>query len=77
MSPHWFRHGVASIFLKHNPGAYVHAGRMLDDTPRTVRIHYGFIDDEQLLNETQVEMLRIAGFTDVEPQAFSDIKVKW
>lgn len=76
MSPHWFRHGVASVFLKHNPGAYVHAGRMLDDQPRTVRIHYGFIDDEQLLDETQVEMLRVAGFTDEEPQASSKIRVK-
>ena len=75
--PHWFRHGVASIFLKHNPGAYVHAGRMLDDMPRTVRNHYGFIDDEQLHDETQVEMLRIAGFTDEDPQASSNIKVKW
>lgn len=77
MSPHWFRHGVASIFLKHNPGAYVHAGRMLDDQPRTVRIYYGFIDDEQLHDETQLEMLRIAGFTDGEPQASSNIRVKW
>ena len=77
MSPHWFRHGVATVFLKHNPGAYVHAGRMLDDQPRTVRKHYGFIDDEQLHDETQVEMLRIAGFTDEEPQASPNIRVKW
>lgn len=77
MSPHWFRHGVASIFLKHNPGAYVHAGRMLDDRPRTVRNYYSFIDDEQLHDETQVEMLRIAGFTDGEPEATSRIRVKW
>ncbi|WP_372922530.1 hypothetical protein [Roseovarius sp.] len=77
ISPHWFRHGVASIFLKHNPGANVHAGRMLDDMPRTVRSHYGFIDDEQLHDETQMEMLRIAGFTDEEPQAPSSLRVKW
>lgn len=77
MSPHWFRHGVASIFLKHNPGAYVHAGRMLDDQPRTVQNHYGFIDEEQLNDETQVEMLRIAGFTDGEPEATSKIQAKW
>lgn len=77
MSPHWFRHGVVSIFLKYNPGAYVHAGRMLDDQPRTVRTYYGFIDDEQLNDETQVEMLRIFGFTDGEPQTSSSIQVRW
>lgn len=75
--PHWFRHGVASIFLKHNPGAYVHAGRMLDDKPRTVRKYYGFIDDEQLHDETQVEMLRIFGLTDGDPQTSSSIQVRW
>lgn len=75
--PHWFRHGVASIFLKHNPGAYVHAGRMLDDSPRTVRKYYGFIDDEQLHDETQVEMLRIFGLTDGDPQTSSSIQVRW
>lgn len=68
MSPHWFRHGAASIFLKYNPGAYVHVGRMLDDTPRTARIFYGFIDDERLSDEAQIEMLRIAGFTDADPE---------
>jgi hypothetical protein len=77
MSPHWFRHGVASIFLKYNPGAYVHAGRMLDDKPSTVRIYYGFIDDEKLNDETQVEMLRIFGFTDGDPQTSSSIQVRW
>lgn len=75
--PHWFRHGVASIFLKYNPGAYVHAGRLLDDQPRTVRTYYGFIDDEQLNDETQVEMLRIFGFTDGDPQTSSSIQVRW
>lgn len=75
--PHWFRHGVASIFLKHNPGAYVHAARMLDDQPGSVRTYYGFIDDEQLNDETQVEMLRIFGFTDGDPQTYSSIQVRW
>lgn len=62
MSPHWFRHGVASIFLQSHPGAYTHVSRLLDDTPKTVRIYYGFIDDERLVEEAQQEWLRLAGF---------------
>ena len=67
LSPHWFRHGVASIFLQSNPGAYTHVSRLLDDAPATVRDYYGFIDDERLVDEAQQEWLKIAGLEEETP----------
>lgn len=69
MNPHWFRHGIASLFLQAHPGAYVHVGTLLDDTPPTVRKFYGFVDDERLLGEAQLMWLKLADFMQENPYA--------
>lgn len=72
MLPHWFRHGIASLFLQTHAGAYVHVGTLLDDTPPTVRKFYGFVDDERLLGEAQLMWLKLADFLQENPDADPD-----
>ena len=76
ISPHWFRHGVASMFLQSNPGAYTHVGRLLDDNAKTVKKHYAFIDDERLVDEAQMEWLKIAGFEQLTSNRESKRRLK-
>ena len=61
MQPHWFRHGVASLYLREHPGGYDHIARLLDDKPSTVRRYYGWTDDEAMLEQVQSELVRMAG----------------
>lgn len=64
MNPHWFRHAVASLYIRKNPGGYDHIARLLGDTPATVRKHYAWIDDAAVLDQVQREILCMGGFGD-------------
>jgi hypothetical protein len=62
MTPHNFRHGLASIYLRDHPGEYSQAARLLDNTASTVRKHYAWIDEEAELATVQLELAKQAGF---------------
>lgn len=62
MNPHWFRHAVASLYIRAHPNGHAHVAKLLDDSPETVRRYYAWINDEQVLDEVQQEMLKLAGF---------------
>jgi hypothetical protein len=62
MNPHWFRHAVASLYIRANPNGHAHVAKLLDDSPETIRRYYAWVNDEQVLDEVQQEMLKLAGF---------------
>ncbi len=66
MNPHWFRHAVASLYIRQHPGGYSHVARLLGDTEASVRKYYAWIDDEKVLAQVQLEILRMGGFCDGE-----------
>lgn len=61
MNPHWFRHGMASLYLHRHPGAWPHLATLLGDEEETVRKFYAFIDEEQARLEVQENIARVAG----------------
>ncbi|MCV2446902.1 hypothetical protein [Paracoccus sp. DMF] len=62
MSPHNFRHGLASLWLRSRPGDYSGAARLLCNSPATVRAHYAWIDHDAEMVNVQTELARQAGF---------------
>lgn len=62
MSPHNFRHGLASLWLRSRPGDYSGAARLLCNSPATVRAYYAWIDHEAEMINVQNELARQAGF---------------
>lgn len=64
MTPHDFRHGLASLYIRAHPGGYDHIARLLDNTPAVVRRYYAWIDNERVLFEVQQRMLKLGGFGD-------------
>ncbi|WP_417809553.1 hypothetical protein [Thioclava sp.] len=64
MKPHNFRHGLASLWLRSQPGDYVGAARLLCNSPAVVRKHYAWIDQEAEILKVQAELARQAGFRD-------------
>ncbi|QIE44010.1 site-specific integrase (plasmid) [Rhodobacteraceae bacterium SC52] len=63
MNPHWFRHAVASLYLRERPGKHDHIARLLGDTASTVRNYYAWIDDEAVLDQVQREIIDMGGFS--------------
>lgn len=53
MTPHNFRHGQASLYLKHHPGEYSGAARLLGDKTQAVRTYYAWIDDDAEMARVQ------------------------
>jgi hypothetical protein len=53
MKPHNFRHGQASLYLKHHPGEYSGAARLLGDKSEAVRTYYAWIDDDAEMARVQ------------------------
>lgn len=62
MSPHNFRHGLASLWLRSRPGDYSGAARLLCNSPATVRAYYAWIDNDAEMINVQAELARQAGF---------------
>lgn len=62
MSPHNFRHGLASLWLRSRPGDYSGAARLLCNSPATVRTYYAWIDHEAEMINVQAEVAKQAGF---------------
>ncbi|WP_146673561.1 tyrosine-type recombinase/integrase [Thioclava sp. F36-6] len=63
MFPHNFRHGLASLYLRAQPGDYAGAARLLCNTPNVVRKYYAWIDEERELLEVQDKIIKMAGFS--------------
>jgi len=72
MNPHWFRHGMASLYLRHHPGAWAHLATLLGDDEETVRKFYAFLDEEQARIEVQENVARAAGLFRNEDREYSD-----
>lgn len=53
MNPHNFRHGLASLYLRNNPGGYSQAASLLCNTPDVVRKFYAWIDEEADIGSAQ------------------------
>jgi integrase len=64
MTPHEFRHGVASLYIRAHPGGFDHIARLLDNSPEATRKYYAWIDDERMLAEVQERLLKLGGFGD-------------
>lgn len=64
MTPHKFRHGVATLYLRAHPDGYEQIARLLDDTPEVVKRYYAWIDDAQALADVQRRMLQLGGIDD-------------
>lgn len=62
MTPHNFRHGLATLYLRSYPGAYSQAARLLCNTPKTVKTYYAWIDEEAELKQVQTEVAKLGGF---------------
>ncbi|MDO6721655.1 hypothetical protein Q4560_00090 [Celeribacter halophilus] len=60
MTPHKFRHGLASLLLQHNPGRWDLLERLLDDTPETVRKNYAWVNERAKRNEVQKYILDLS-----------------
>ncbi len=62
MTPHKFRHGLASLLLQRNPGRWDLLERLLDDAPNTVRRNYAWVNDRAKRVEVQKFILNLSGF---------------
>lgn len=60
MTPHKFRHGLASLLLQHNPGRWDLLERLLDDTPATVRKNYAWVNERAKRTEVQKFILDLS-----------------
>lgn len=62
MTPHKFRHGLASLLIQHNPGRWDLIERLLDDTANTVRRNYAWVNDRAKRTEVQKYILDLSEF---------------
>lgn len=62
MTPHNFRHGLASLLLQRNPGRWDLLERLLDDTPATVRKNYAWVNERAKRVEVQKFILDLSDF---------------
>lgn len=60
MSPHKFRHGLASLLLERNPGRWDLLERLLDDSPITVRRNYAWVNERAQRTEVQSYILDLS-----------------
>ncbi|WP_188127749.1 site-specific integrase [Ruegeria intermedia] len=60
MTPHNFRHGLASLLLQKNPGRWDLLERLLDDTPGTVRRNYAWVNTRAQREEVQKYILNLS-----------------
>ncbi|UWQ02843.1 site-specific integrase [Aliiroseovarius crassostreae] len=60
MTPHKFRHGLASLLLERNPGRWDLLERLLDDTPATVRKNYAWVNERAQRVEVQKFILDLS-----------------
>lgn len=60
MTPHKFRHGLASLLLQRNPGRWDLLERLLDDTPATVRKNYAWVNERAKRVEVQKFILDLS-----------------
>lgn len=51
MTPHMFRHGLASIIAAENPGNWALLAALLGDAESTCRDYYAWIDKDRLIRE--------------------------
>jgi hypothetical protein len=63
MTPHKFRHGLASLLLQHNPGRWDLLERLLDDTPATVRKNYAWVNERAKRTEVQKFILDLSSLS--------------
>ncbi|MBO9436473.1 tyrosine-type recombinase/integrase [Ruegeria sp. R13_0] len=57
MTPHNFRHGLASLLIEANPGRWDLLERLLDDTVGTARRNYGWVNKRTQRSEVQKYVL--------------------
>jgi hypothetical protein len=60
MTPHKFRHGLASLLLQRNPGRWDLLERLLDDSPNTVRKNYAWVNEREKRVEVQKYILDLS-----------------
>ncbi|MCV2879310.1 tyrosine-type recombinase/integrase [Sedimentimonas flavescens] len=60
MTPHKFRHGLASLLLQKNPGRWDLLERLLDDTPGTIRKNYAWVNARAQREEVQKYVLDLS-----------------
>ena len=61
MTPHKFRHGLASLLLQRNPGRWDLLERLLDDKAVTVRKNYAWVNERAKRAEVQKFILDLSG----------------
>ncbi|WP_192965952.1 hypothetical protein [Phycobacter azelaicus] len=61
MTPHNFRHGLASLLIQKNPGRWDLLERLLDDTVGTARRNYGWVNKRTQRSEVQKYVLDLSG----------------
>ncbi|MFY2826588.1 hypothetical protein [Ruegeria sp. MALMAid1280] len=60
MTPHNFRHGLASLLIQRNPGRWDLIERLLDDTIITIRRNYAWVDKRRAIAEVQQFILDLS-----------------
>lgn len=60
MTPHHYRHGIATILLKRSLANVSKVATMLNNTPAVVLKNYAWINEEALIEETQDEIVQEA-----------------
>ena len=60
MTPHHFRHGIASILLKRSLANVGKVATLLNNTSAVVLKNYGWINEEAVIEETQDEIVQEA-----------------
>ncbi|MBI6630996.1 tyrosine-type recombinase/integrase [Pontibaca salina] len=60
MTPHNFRHGLASLLVQKNPGRWDLLERLLDDTPMTAIRNYGWVNKRAKRLEVQKYILDLS-----------------
>lgn len=60
MTPHNFRHGLASLLIQRNPGRWDLLERLLDDTIVTIRRNYAWVDKRRAIAEVQQFILDLS-----------------
>lgn len=60
MTPHNFRHAIASMLIKRHPGQYEAVAVLLGDTERTVRTYYAWVNARVQIEAAQSLVLGLA-----------------